>query len=126
MARPTDYNQEIVDKAKDYRDNHEQYGDSVPSVAGLALHIGKPRQTIYDWKGQEGKEEFSDIINGILAKQERILVEKGLTEKFNPTITKLLLSKHGYTDKRETDITSGGQQIAAFNYVLPEEAEEEE
>jgi hypothetical protein len=31
----------------------------------------------------------------------------------------LLLAKHGYTDKTETDITSKGEKIAGINYVVP-------
>jgi hypothetical protein len=45
------------------------------------------------------------------AKQERQLISGGLTNEFNSAITKMMLTKHGYTDKTETDITTKGKQI---------------
>ena len=38
--------------------------------------------------------------------QERSLVRGGLEGKYNPAITKMMLTKHGYSDKVEQDLTS--------------------
>jgi hypothetical protein len=35
--------------------------------------------------------------------QERTLLNGGLGKDFNPVITKLVLGKHGYSDKQEED-----------------------
>jgi len=43
--------------------------------------------------------------------QERKLICNGLMGDFNPAITKMMLTKHGYSDKMETDITTKGQSI---------------
>ena len=40
------------------------------------------------------------------ALQERKLLSNGLTNEFNASITKLLLTKHGYTDKVENTNTN--------------------
>jgi hypothetical protein len=103
VGRPTDYSQEILDKSRLYLEtyNDESIGDAIPSVAGLACYLNIGRSTIYEWMSQEGKEEFSDILNNILAKQENVLINKGLTGQFNSNIVKLALGKHGYSDKQE-------------------------
>ena len=111
MGRPTDYNDSILEKANDYLENYESYEDVIPSVAGLASVLGIARSTVYDWAKQEEKKEFSDILQEILSKQERVLINKGLTGDFNSNITKLALGKHGYSDKQETDLTSGGNPV---------------
>ena len=49
MARPTKYNEQILEKARDYIENHEQYDDLVPSVVGLAGAIDVSRSTLYKW-----------------------------------------------------------------------------
>jgi hypothetical protein len=36
--------------------------------------------------------------------QEYMLIGKSLKGQYNPTITKLLLTKHGYADKSERDV----------------------
>ena len=37
------------------------------------------------------------------------LIAKGLKGEFNASITKLMLTKHGYTDKQ--DVTTGGKEL---------------
>lgn len=111
-GRPTKYNEEILEKAKEYLLNYEEIGDMIPSVAGLSLHLDICRDTIYDWDGQEDKKEFSYILKQINAKQHQVLVNKGLTNDFNSAITKLVLGKHGYHDKQQQEVTGrdGGAQ----------------
>lgn len=79
----------------------QTFGDIIPSIAGLACYLGVARETIYDWRDKD--TEFSDIVKGILAMQERQLLNGGLSGDYNATISKLVLSKHGYTDKAEVD-----------------------
>lgn len=104
-GRPTDYSDEICRKARQYLQHFEQYGDAIPSVAGLAVFLKIARSTIYEWAKEEDKCEFSDILQEILAKQEAILLTKGLKNEFNPSITKVILGKHGYSDKVEQEVS---------------------
>ena len=53
-------------------------------------------QNLYAWAKDENKREFSDILDQINTKQECVLLDNGLTGKFNASITKLMLGKHGY------------------------------
>ena len=99
MARPTDYRPEIIELSKEYRDLQRPNDDEViPSIEGLSLYINIARSTIYEWISQEGKEEFSDIVAQILANQGKMLINNGLIGKFNNSITKVMMSKHGYRE----------------------------
>ena len=110
MARPTKYNQEIVDQSYQYINDYEMHGDEIPSIEGLAEVLGLHRDTLYDWARQESKE-FSDILGKLLQKQQKVLINKGLSNKFNSAITKLVLGKHGFHDKMDQDIQSKGESI---------------
>ncbi len=106
-GRPTKYNDEILAKAVDYlyRYEEEPYNDVFPSVLGLACALKLGKSTLYDWAGQEGKQEFSDILEQINQSQEKVLLTKGLTNDFNSAITKLVLGKHGYHEKQQTELS---------------------
>jgi len=109
-GRPTDYTPEIIKAAWDYaKGGWIAAGDRVPSVAGLACEINVSRETCHAWAREEGNE-FSDILKLISRKQERELLNNGLSGDFNYSITKMMLSKHGYSDatKQELSGPSGG------------------
>jgi hypothetical protein len=110
MARPTDYKPEIVAQARFYLENLPE-DEPMHSVEGLSDFLQIARSTIYKWKDEEGKEEFSDIYEQILTKQGKQLLGKGITGEFNPTITKVMLTKHGYRDAIDTDVTTKGKEI---------------
>lgn len=102
-GRPTKYSKEILESSREYLEGgYLECEDVIPSIEGLSLYIKIRRSTIYDWRNQEGKEEFSDILDEILAKQASLCVNQGLKGEFNPTIAKLVLGKHGYSEKQET------------------------
>lgn len=90
----------------------EDCPNETPTVAGLAKHMGFARSRIYAWA--ELWEEVADFIEVISTHQEVSLIDNGLNGTFNPAITKMLLSRLGYADKTETDVTSGGQQLNAW------------
>ena len=97
-GRPTKYGDEILDSTRDYLAN---YQTAIPSEAGLSLHLGISRSTVKKWRGEEGKEAFSAILEDILATQELKLMDGGLTGDFNSAIAKLALGKHGYSEKHD-------------------------
>lgn len=120
-GRPQEYNQSYTDKANSYLDT---IGKNLPSIEGLAVFLEVHRSTIYDWKDKF--PEFSDILEKILAVQADSLMNNGLTGKWNSTISKLILTKHGYSDKSETDITSKGEKIeqSVIQIIKPDAVEE--
>ena len=112
IGRPTKYCQELLEKAKQYLEVYEGLGDSIPNVEGLCIYIGIRRSTAYDWAKHEDKAEFSDTLELINMTQKRVLLNSGLTSKFNSNITKLALSNHGFSDKQQTEISGpGGKAI---------------
>lgn len=107
-GRPTKFNDEMLEKAKQYLVDY----DVIPSIAGLAVYLGLARETIYDWSRKF--PDFSDIIRILLSKQEQVLIQKGLSSEFNSTITKVILTKHGYSDKQ--DMTLAGPDGGPVEY----------
>ena len=105
-GRPRTYKPEMVEKARRYIANHEDFDDPVPTVAGLACVLGVTRKTVYEWSNSDDKPEFSDILEELAQKQERCLIKGGLMGDFNSPITKMMMTKHGYSDKVENDHTS--------------------
>lgn len=102
VGRPTEYSEDILSKVEEYLDLKRPNKDEVvPSIEGLALYIDIARSTIYEWINHKDKNVFSDIVSKILEKQARILINKGLSDVFNSSITKIMLTKHGYRDSQE-------------------------
>lgn len=122
MARPTDYTPQILDKAQEYLLNLPK-DEKIHSIEGLADFIDISRSNIYLWASQEDKREFSDILEKVREKQGKVLINKGITGEFNSSITKVMLTKHGYVDKQQTDLTSNGEKITGVNYIIPNGAE---
>jgi len=112
-GRPTKYDDDILVKAREYVDsfvNVKKDADEViPTIAGLSIVLKIDRTTVYDWADQDDKKEFSNIVRELMAKQELTLMNKGLSGAFNPNITKLALTKHGYRDK--ADLTTDDKPI---------------
>lgn len=108
VGRPNTTAQEQAERCETARKyllgDWKEFGDVIPSLAGLACYMGKTRETIYAWR--DADKNFSDIVLSILAMQERQLLNGGLSGDYNATISKLVLSKHGYSDKVEQDVTS--------------------
>ena len=116
-GRPTDLDDELIKRAMIYLcDGFKEVGEVVPTVAGLACFLGKNRSTMYEWSKRS--VEFSDILDGIAVTQENILVNNGLTGAFNAPVTKMMLTKHGYSDKIEQDVTSNGQTVGNTPTVI--------
>ena len=104
-GRPSVYCEETLKIARNYLAKYERYGDMIPSIAGLSVVLGVCRDTLYAWSADKEKKEFSDILKEILSTQEKVLINKGLTGDFNPTIAKLVLGKHGYHDRQDNTLT---------------------
>lgn len=115
MARSTECTPEVIQQAKDYVENYQsEHEHVIPSVVGLCGVINRSRSTVYRWADEDGNA-FRDILEEINEKQQQVLLHKGLTGDFNSAITKLVLGKHGYHDKQDTELTGkdGGAVQAA-------------
>ena len=124
VGRPTAYTPKLVKAAWKYvNGGWIAVGDKVPTVAGLACEIGVARETCHAWAKDESKE-FSNILQAIAQKQERELVNNGLDGTFNPPITKMMLTKHGYSDKVEQDHVSSDGSMTPKSSEIPKDLAE--
>ena len=105
-GRPTKLTQAVIAKAQKYVDGGYLKDELVPTVAGLADYINIRKSTIYEWAKEN--EMFSDFLETVMRKQEKGLLKGGMTGDYNSTITKLMLTKHGYSDKVETELSGPG------------------
>jgi len=107
VGRPTKYNKDILAKANAYLDNfNDEHGHMIPSVVGLGKVLRITRETLYQWAKDDDKKEFSDILQNIVSDQEFELINGGLSGALNSNITKLVLGKHGYSDKQDQNVVS--------------------
>lgn len=114
--RPTKYSEEMLEKTEEYLES----GYSViPSVAGLAVYLGVVTKTLYNWSGEH--EEFLHALEQLKDKQHEKLVDCGLVGEFNSTITKLILTKHGYSDRQESTVQGpdGGPVVIERKIIDP-------
>jgi DNA-packaging protein gp3 len=122
-GRPTIYSEEMLSKSKEYlnlcEDKEVVRGSperpeislkvKIPTRGGLARYLGVSRDTLYAWAKEH--EEFSYIMEELGAEQEDRLISNGLSGDYNPTIAKVLLTKHGYREGVDSDITSKGESL---------------
>lgn len=109
-GRPSIYSEEILNKANQYFESLP-IDEVVHSIEGLADYLEIHRDTIYDWCSQESKQDFSYIVNRILMRQGKTLINKTLKKEFEPRTSGMMLSKHGYATKTETDLTTNGKDL---------------
>jgi hypothetical protein len=126
IGRPIEYSEEIGRKSIKYlemcNDQHTEFHRTrsdgsnsferivnvkIPTIEGLALSIDISRDTVYDWKSKY--PEFSYIIDKLMAIQADRLLNNGLSGTYNPTIAKVLLTKHGY--REGVDNTTNGKDL---------------
>ena len=120
MARPTKYTPELLGKAQHYLENYGEYGDVMPMLCGLALAIKVHKDTIQDWSKGDDKPEFSVLVSEVMQKQESVLFNESLKGEFNASITKLALTKHGYTDKQDNSLSGPDGGPVVFTTIYEE------
>ena len=120
MARPTKYNQTIQERADEYvKTGWVEQGDTVPSVVGLAIYLGVSKPILYAWA--EKTESFLATLENVKSAQEHKTINGSLRNELNPTISKLILANHGYSEKQEQVISGGDKPVkidSTFN-ILP-------
>lgn len=112
MARPTKLSQRLVKKARKYvAGEWTNDGRVIPTHAGLARFIGVSLRSVERWTLQ-GKDEnaaknesdLARVISDLNDLQQEVLINRGLSGGFNATVTKLLLARHGYVEKKEMSV----------------------
>ena len=148
-GRPTKLNYQLISKAKTYIETCVDkpiwtdkgaiaYTEvNLPTKVGLALFLGINKDTIEEWcKPYEPepdtlmvpeveehsicRTEFSVIVKEIQHEQEKRLISNGLGGLYKEKTTGMILSKHGYAEKTETDITTKGEKITQDSSEIEE------
>ncbi len=120
MARPTKYNAAILEKANTYLTDFHYHGAVFPSHIGMALYLELNIDTLYDWAKQEEKKEFSVILAKCKAIQHQMLIGGGISGEYNANIAKLVLGKHGYSDKQELTGQDGKDLLPTTIQIINE------
>ena len=124
VGRPSLYSDEILRMAKDYLSCFMGEGSDIklcppqviPTAVGLCAYINIGTSTINVWDKDEEKLEFRAVLDRIKQIQHVIALNGGITGVYSAPIVKLLLTKHGYSDKSEQDIkSSDGSMTPARN-----------
>lgn len=113
-GRPTKLTAEALEKTANYITQAE-----FPTFEELSLELDVSRSTVYKW--MEDNEEFSDIASKLMSKQGLDLMKKGLKGEYNASIAKLLLTKHGYSDKQEVEQNIKGNVTFTNDVPRPKE-----
>lgn len=106
-GRPSKYTPELLEKATHYVENYKEYGDAVPTIVALCLEIDVAYSTAFEWSRDPNKPEFSNIYLRLESFQHRALVNGGLAGGFNSAVTKMMMTKHGYSDRQEVEHSGG-------------------
>ena len=118
MARPTKYSDELLAKAQTYLDDDTEV---FHSHIGLAYLLGISNSTFYEWITHKDKEAFSDIASKVLQRQYITLVTNGLNNTSNSGITKLMLGKHGLSDKVDNTSSDGSMSAPTVIQLVAKE-----
>ncbi len=114
-GQPTLFDDHMVEGAREYLTTFDDEMVSIPTIAGLSLHLEVSKATIFRWKettehpeglvSSEIYSQFRDVLAELKSMAEDKLIKNGLTGDYNAAITKLMLTKHGYSDQQKTDLT---------------------
>lgn len=99
---------EVLEAFKLYIQNEND-----PTIVGfcawdsVAIQYSITKDNLYDW------EEFSELRKRAIEKQEAYLIKNAGSNTYNPTIAifRLKQPQHGYKDRIDSDITSGGEKL---------------
>lgn len=104
VGRPTKYTPELIEKAREFVASKR---GQFTMIAELALELGLRRETVHVWAKDPEKQEFSNIVEELQSNQELYLAKGTLNGDLNATMAKLLLTKHGYSDKQDLSSSDG-------------------
>lgn len=117
LGRPTKYKKEYCNEAENYlADARDSYSDdgknrltvNLPTIEGFSLFLGVALSTIYLWA--ESHPDFSESLELIKKEQKQRVLSKGLSNEYNSTIAKLILSSN-HNMREKADVTSNDESL---------------
>lgn len=116
-GRPSKYDSKYIESVSEYlAECVDTYTNGklkvkIPTIEEFATYIDVNKTTLYEW--QKDHPQFSNAIERIKTEQQTRLINSGLSNEYNSTIAKLMLSSnHGMREKSDTDITTGGERLS--------------
>jgi len=76
IGQPTKYQLEVLDKVGEYVSMTGKENMSLPTMGGLALHLGVSRRTLFDWRKRY--PQFKERLEQLLNKQKQQLMDDGM------------------------------------------------
>jgi hypothetical protein len=122
IGRPSEFKEEYIAKADEYlelsRDTENENGKlkvKLPTIEGFSLFLDVNKTSLYEW--EKINPDFSNALDKIRKEQHDRLINNGLSNDYNSTIAKLVLSSnHGYKEK--SDVTSNDEKIQSVNVKI--------
>ncbi|HEX9804234.1 MAG TPA: terminase small subunit [Candidatus Dojkabacteria bacterium] len=119
MGRPIKYTIEELQTLIDSYFVDCEKDKKIPNKAGMRIKLDIVRDTFNEWRHNQEKG-FSDAIKKAEQRIEEAWVQR---LNYNAATGAIFYLKNAfkddYKDRTETDITSGGEPIAGFQYVKP-------
>lgn len=118
-GRPTIFSEETIVKTREYIRDAVPENMSIPTMEGLALHLGVNGDTLVEWAKEN--EEFSAAIVDLKMWQKQHLMITGLFggKEINANVAIFLMRvNHEMIELTRTDITSKGQKLEAPHIIL--------
>lgn len=78
---------------------------NLPTLEGLALHLKVNRDTIYSWKDDPTKPDFSDICERLLLLQAQKLQKGAVSGQYNASVSTMLLARQGIKAVQEVEVS---------------------
>lgn len=110
-GRPRKFTPQVLAQCHEYLAGGYKELGVVPSLATLSLYLNVAKDTRDTWV--RDFPEFRSIVDDVKDLQHAILLHGGLTGALNPTITKLILAKHGYHERVENHVTVNADSLNA-------------
>jgi hypothetical protein len=105
FGRPSKLTHELLDKAREYVTNADNMSANtlLPTRERLCLTLGIFKDTMWRWEKEN--EDFSDVCKHLDMLQADKALQNGLMGRYQPAITAIVLSRHGYVKTEQVDST---------------------
>lgn len=113
-------------KNGDTKEKEIEIPNELPLFSGFANQIGVNGDTVVEWSSATKKNgklkypEFSAAYKKAKEIQERMWTNNSLRGLYSPAFT-IFMGKNvfGWRDKQEVDLSTLGEKVNGFNYVVP-------
>lgn len=112
VGRPTKLTRKMLNAAQAYIDENLALSGIalLPTIERLASRLGVHRDTLQEWDKLDTPlgHEFSVMLESLRQEQADKLIQRGLEKRYESSLVRLLLSKHGYVDKQAVEHSGDG------------------